>query len=99
MTAYEPNEVPARPVWALLALVALLVGGSLVGVGLLVGALGGVPSLSRPMPEGASAPPGVDEDREAVETIERELHAPPGWIDRDRGRVRIPIERAMEEFP
>ena len=57
-----------------------------------------LPSALPPRPRTAAPPlqisPGLD--LEAIRAEETELLSTYGWIDRERGIVRVPIDRAME---
>ena len=100
---YEPSDVNIR---AVLGIAALLVGVTALSA-LLLGGLLGLFEASQPPPSGSAlertelVPPAPRlevrpmENLQQVRERESQLLQGYGWIDRDAGVARIPIERAM----
>jgi hypothetical protein len=101
---YEPTDGPAR-------LVLLTAAGLAVGLGLTLAAsawvyrsgAGSRPAVSARGPEfffehGPGERTGIERDWEKQDRLVRERLQSYGWVDREAGVVRIPIERAMEKL-
>jgi len=82
----------------ILASVPVAVAATLAGV-LVIFALLEVFVLSRPVADNVPAREKTPEEvRRELEQEDREKLETYGWVDRKAGRVRIPIERAMEKL-
>ncbi|GIW40243.1 MAG: hypothetical protein KatS3mg076_0820 [Candidatus Binatia bacterium] len=102
--AYETRDVrPGALVGLALAFFVLLAGAALFTFELW-GALRSRPRVESPLAElrkGRLPPeprlqPEPIRDLEELRRAEDELLGTYGWVDRERGIVRIPVERAME---
>ena len=97
----EPDRVPARRL-ALVTVVAIAVGVSAVVVAAFIGRVNG----ALPRRAFAAAPPRGTVETSLVSTgggrgdearaRQRALLDEYGWVDRDAGIARIPIDRAMD---
>lgn len=104
---HEPRDLRVRTV--LIFAVGLTVFGAIshVAIGRLLSRWTGREDRRHEPPPFASEPrsrptPRLEEDDarelEAIRRREAEELGTAGWVDRDKGLVRIPIERAMEEI-
>jgi len=98
--SYERRDVPARPVAFVFAGLFVMIGVSaalVTGLFALFGDVGERPPTAQPK---SSSAPRLElkegEDRAALNAVANAKLTGYAWVDRDAGKVRIPIERAME---
>jgi hypothetical protein len=103
--SYERRDLPARGVIMFGGALAAAVTLVLLASGALLDVL--VERRPAPAPGPLAPPPRVDAPRlepdplaalAALRRAEAERLGSYGWVDRERGVARIPIERAMELF-
>jgi hypothetical protein len=98
--SHERRDVPARPVALGLAGLFVTIGISAALVSGLFALFGGVrEGAPTAQPTSASAPRlelKEGEDRAALDAAANAKLTGYAWVDRAAGKVRIPIERAME---
>jgi hypothetical protein len=103
--AYEPSDAHPRAIAAWLTVLALAVGGVVLLVGTLMRGLEAragerdpappARADGRPLPAPALQARPAD-DLERQRSLDAERTSEYAWVDRSAGRVRLPIERAME---
>src|SRR4051812_23563947 len=98
-TRFETGDAPS---WVIGLLAAIVVGviGLTVGSLLLVfpgSTADETKALENPMPEPRIQPDPLGDMRDYRARVERESHSY-GWIDRNRGTVRIPVEEASRRI-
>ncbi|MCS0493990.1 hypothetical protein NVS89_02695 [Ancylobacter sp. MQZ15Z-1] len=102
--AYEPRDVPVRGViYALFGVFALMAfAGAVVALVLALIAHSRPPQRATALETARQEPPGPrlevspESDRRAIEAASRARLQGYGWADQPAGRVRIPIDRAMQ---